>query len=206
MVIRSVLFSLATLLLCACSPSVGTPAYIAPEPGLIGNPRFESKANKPNKIAEPWLTSQHAGVPSYEFSSLDGVLSIKRVDEQVWAHLAQRIDVSQLHGQTLEFSVELSGTLDQSHGEPLGPTGLGLTLRGKTPDQPRSMPNRAILFNQSSEPGMSVGAQDWQRQSLRFKVPTTEEARDVEAELYIVMTLGGELKARGPSLQVVETD
>lgn len=192
---------LAGSLLSACSPAADT-TYKAPDPGLVGNPRFEVREDG-KRIATPWLASQHTGVLSFEYTSADEVLTIKRIDEQVWGHLSQRVDGAQLQGKTLEFSAELSGTLDKSYGEPLGPTGLGVIVHGRPADFPRSMPGRSILTTQYSEPALTEGTHEWQRHSIRFEVPPVEQANSIELELFIGLTLGGTLKARGPSLRVV---
>ncbi|MES2817893.1 MAG: hypothetical protein V4812_02775 [Pseudomonadota bacterium] len=209
MTLRTLIGALTCTVLCACSPSSATSpstdaAQQAPSPGLIENPQFTSREN--GSIAPPWSDFQHAGVHSYTYTSTDGVLTITRIDEQVWGHLSQRIRGATLQGKTVEFSADLAGTLDSQYGEPMGPTGLMVTVHGKRADQPRSMLGLGILSTHASEPGMAVGENDWRRYSVRFKVPPVEEANSIELEVALALTLGGALKVRNPSLQVVSSD
>lgn len=209
MIFRAYALAMTAALLSACSPSSTTApgaeaVYQAPAPGLIANPQFSTREN--GAIAPPWAAFQHAGVNSYRYSSAQGVLTIQRIDEQVWGHLSQRIDATALQGKTLEFSADLAGTLDTQYGEPLGPTGLQVTVHGKRADQPRSMLGRSILSSHGSEAGMTVGTHEWRRHSVRFEIPSIEEANSIEVEVAIGLTLGGALQVRGPSLHVVSSD
>ncbi|WP_151702561.1 hypothetical protein [Nitrincola alkalilacustris] len=151
-------------------------------------------------VARPWSTSQHSDHPSYVFSVDDGVLSIRRFDFEPWGQVAQRLDATPFAGKRLEFVVELSGEFDLSYGEPIEPTGISVVLRGLDEDIRYRMLGSQILKTPYASIGEFEGGMEWQPLSLVFDVPPLA----TELEVFVRMSLGGELRARNPRLTLVD--
>lgn len=193
--IRALLLALAVT---ACSRDAADDDPSAVDPGLIVNPRFET-ADGGTRPAN-WGISQHAGEPSYEVTASDGVLAIRRIGEEPWGLVSQKLDVTGLAGKKLAFSMDLAGELDESRGPALQPPGLVVRLLGRAPaDLPMLGKRRFLAINE--EPGLAAGTHGWSRHELRFEVP---EGRDLELTVGVQMTMDGTLRARAPRLGALD--
>ena len=200
--LRSIL-RLCALTLVAFAP----PAAIAEEAwdgGLFKSPDFA-----PGDTGRPlghWNIGQHAQGKakghSYEFSSSDGVLTIRRVGAEPWGMVAQDFKVDEYIGKRLRLSMEVSGELDESFGRPIEPSGLIARVTGFGPHDPPMFGAR-ILVAERSNPGLGVGSHDWQELILEFEIP---DSRHVELRAGVQLTLGGVLHVRRPRLEVIEAD
>jgi hypothetical protein len=200
-----------SLLLAACSgepaPEAGTEsgaaspaARFAYDPGLLLDPLFATPGQQADEPLQHWKLSQHAGESSYELRLGDGEIVLLRTASQPWGLLQQSLDASHLAGKTLEFSVEISAELTDEWGPPMSPTGLSVSVMGfGTHDLP--MMGKRSLLELHTEPGLGPGKHDRRRHSLRFEMP---EGRELELQVGILLTHGGSLNARGPSLRVIE--
>ncbi|HRQ63274.1 MAG TPA: hypothetical protein PKZ76_00160 [Xanthomonadaceae bacterium] len=189
--------TVTALFLAACtSPESTEVERTPPGPGLLLDAGFVPEADD-RRFA--WRYTQHAGEDSYIFDVADGVLEIRRMATQPWALASQVLSAQGLEGAVLEFSAELSGSLTELGRPLIEVTGLAVNVRGISPLIPFAA-GKSTLFTATVEPGLGVGEYDWHRQSLRFEVPPG--ATDIEVA--IQHGLGGTLRARWPSLVVLE--
>lgn len=188
----------AVALVAACThPGLaGAETWVAPDPGLLRDANFDAalRGERPG-----WGRSQHAGEPSSEVRFEPGMLRIERTGPEPWGQVRQRLDATGWVGSTLEFSAELSSTLQSSGNSPVNGTGLGVRVMGYRPGMPR-VAGKSILLTADGEPELGPQHHPWTRQSVHFRVP--EGATDIDVS--IRLTLHGHLAARGPSLVVVE--
>lgn len=189
---------LLAMLLSSCSSEAPESEMPQVDPGLVINPSFESPAD--GRTPTHWALSQHAGEASYEVASADGVLIIRRIGDEPWGLVSQKLDVSALAGKQLSLSMELAGELDESRGPALQPPGLVVRILGRAPGDPPMLAKRHLL-TMNQEPGLASGTHDWTRHELRFEVP---EGRNLELTFGVQMTMDGELRARAPSLVALE--
>lgn len=200
---------LLTVSLVACS-SGGSPtessslaatvdAPIALDGGLLKDPGFAIPGELEEHPLQHWHLTQHAGEASYELRFGGSMIKLLRVGSEPWGVLQQHLDGSDFAGKTLEFSAELAGDLDDDWGPPIQATGLTVTVLGFAPQDVPMMGKRHLLV-QGADPGLPAGAIDWQRHSIRFEVP---EGRELELLVGVMLTRGGELRIRNPSLQVI---
>ncbi len=155
---------LAGLLLAGCGNHAENGASVASDHSGGGtavklkNPGFEEPAK--NDTIPGWLLVQHAGAPAYKvaldpdspYAGKDS-MRITRTQPQVYGSLIQRVDARNLVGKTVELTAML-------RCKDVGPKGLKLLLSGGRPDTNRYSPALA-------------GTKDWQRQTIRLKVPRT---------------------------------
>ncbi len=147
-----------------------------------------------------WNTGQHALGGSYDFTSADGVLTIRRTGHEPWGSVAQDFPAEAYIGKRMRLSMEVSAELDDSWGEPIQPSGLVVRVTGYGPKDPPMMGAR-ILVSETSRPGLGIGNHDWQELSLEFEVP---ESLHVKLRAGVQLTSGGVLRARNPRLEVIE--
>jgi hypothetical protein len=177
----------------------------APPPGLLQNPDFALREDG-RTIARPWSFSQHSGERSYDYRVDEGVLSIQRIGSEPWALMAQRLPndtMEGLVGKTLEFSVDVTADLTDAYGDPMTPTGPQVnvwTHSGDPNPHRRAMAGVTLAITARSPVGLGPGSHPWQRHVIRFQVP--ENVSRIEVSLN--MTMGGELRARQPSLIIVD--
>jgi hypothetical protein len=130
------------------------PPSVAGAPGIV-NGDFEQTAA--DGSIPGWLQTQHAGEKSYEMRiDAEGAYQghsfhMIRTHAQVYGTLTQNVDVSAYAGKTVELSAML-----KSRG--VGPDGWKLLVNG----------NLAGTLEYS--PGVT-GTTDWQRQSVKLKLP-----------------------------------
>lgn len=161
---KKIAWVLTALLLAACGnhdQTVAGAANPAPDAGLqlkLVNPGFESPMQ--NGEIPGWTLQQHAGANAYEFAldsdhAFAGRQSarITRTQVQVYGSLEQRVDARQLVGKTVELSAMM-------RCKDVGPKGLKLMLNGGR--------SNAVVYS----PALS-GTTDWQRETIRLKVPKT---------------------------------
>jgi hypothetical protein len=187
-------------LLAACGsdrPSTGGDAlpWQPVDPGLLLDPEFVL-ADDTRRLA--WTYTQHGGEMSYRYDIGDGVLTIERFGPEPWGQATQLIDPAALHGATLEFSAEVSGSFELGEGRMVQASGIGARVLGYPPGVPL-LGARHIMLVVDGEPEFGPGELAWTRQSLRFEVP--EGATDIEVAIRLGME--GYLRVRGPSLMVV---
>lgn len=167
-------------------------------PSLVQDPGFTEHDGEGHWTH--WRLYQHAGDTSYTLSVKDGIATIERVGIEPWGQIRQAMAADALVGKTLEWSVELSGDLNDSYGEPFQATGLWVSVMGfGTHDLP--MMGARHLLTLYSDPGLSPGPVAPARQRLRFVVP---EGSELQLEFGVVLTHGGQLHVRAPQLTVVE--
>lgn len=171
------------------------------DPGLIQEPQF---GDEQGRLLRPWSFSQHAGDPSYEYRIDMGTMTIRRIDVEPWGKLGQRISLEELEpGETLEFEVEMLPELSEEYGEPMVPTGLEVNVRGYAgnADLPRSpMMGSARLLSERLPVERVESHPEWAVYTLQFDLP--EGA--TRLEVAVVMSMGGALHLRRPSLRVVD--
>jgi len=187
----------ALALLSACSSD----RY---DPGLVRAPAF---ANDSGWLARPWQFAHHASTDSYTLTLADGAARIERVGHEPWSRLSQHIDrksLPALAGRRMAFSMDIRAELDDSeYGRPIEPPGLVVriwqetegdhTLVSALVGSPRSQAERLALAADARIP-------EWQRHALEFELPETVS----RLEISVVMSTGGTLEIRNPSLRVVE--
>ncbi len=174
------------------------------DPGLIRAPAF---ANESGRLARPWQFAHHASTDSYLLTIDDGAAAIERVGHEPWARLSQPIDresLPALAGRRMAFSMDIRADLDDSEwGRPIEPAGLMVRIWQKAEGNnaffsamvgsPRSQVERLALA-----PDARIS--EWQRHALEFELPETVSRLEVS----VVMSTGGTLEIRHPSLRVVE--
>lgn len=174
------------------------------DPGLIRAPGFTEPSGR---LARAWQFAHHASNDSYRLSVDDGAVTLERVGREPWARLAQEIDRQRLHeaaGRRMAFSMDLRADLDDSvYGKPIEPTGLMARVWQK-PEAGGSMVNAMVSSPRSRDVrlGLAPDAQipQWERHSLVFSVPDNVSRIEVSA----VLSTGGKLALRNPSLQVID--
>jgi hypothetical protein len=176
-------------------PAAALPAV---EPGLLIDPGFEI-AGKDVPLRH-WGLYQHAGDTSYRLEVSKGSARIERTGSEPWGVLSQTLPADALAGKTLEWSVELSGELDDRYGPPFEATGLLVSVTGFGPADLPMMGSRHLL-TLASEPGLPTGRLTAERHLLRFQIP---EGRELQLRVGVQLTRGGVLELRAPSLTVVE--
>lgn len=181
-----------------------TAAISAPsKPGrnYLLNPQFSDVDPFSGEPAN-WSLSAHATTGSYQMSARDGVLSLRRVGPEVWGLVSQNVPIAGLEGKTVEFSVDVKANLTNEYGdEPFDMTDLQVILRGVRAGS-NALFGKADLVSEQG-PGMDVGERDWHRRSLRFRIPSANEATGLELIVSMQLTRGGELWFRDPKLSVV---
>lgn len=196
---KAIFICFAALLLYACDRA----AYVAPAPGLIRNQSY--MYSDAGKLAG-WKVAQHAEQGSYVVSSEGGVLSLTRVGEEPWGAVMQSVkrkDLPGLLGATLEFSVDVSGVYTDEYGEPMHEPSLSVLVQGFPLGAKRMLGARSLLVDRVSVVS-EVGDVDWSRHKLRFTVPSEVGLMLTKLEVSLVMTRGGVMKVRGPSLVLVD--
>jgi hypothetical protein len=191
---------LAALAACNASdaPTEDGIAFEPIDPGLLGDGRFERIKGQ---SADPvWALTQHAGPLSYTVEVKDGVARVERIGGEPWGHFSHLLRDDSLAGQWLEFSAEIRGELDDSHGEPMQPTGPSILVRGRLPGDLPMMGAR-ILYASEAEFGLDPGSHPWRRHAYRFQVP---EAVALEINTAVQLTHGGWIEIRNPRLVAVE--
>lgn len=189
--------------LAACAPSSapenasdGRQAPVGP--GLLLDPAFERiEGQHPDGL---WALTQHAGPISYKVEADAGVARIERIGGEPWGYFAQALRDDALAGQWLEFSADLRAELNDSHGEPMQPTGLAVLVRGRLPGDPPMLGMR-ILHASEADFGLDPGKHPWRRHAYRFQVP---EALALEIKVAVQLTHGGWIDVRSPSLVAVD--
>jgi hypothetical protein len=188
----------AVLLIAGCSPQPH-------DPGFLLGPEFGTREGE----RRAWTFSHHASTDSYELTVDQGVAAIRRVGPEPWAFFAQTLpedSIEQLAGRRLVFSVELRGQLDTAEwGKPFEPTGL----LAKMWQRPGAGGRRAhaLLGSERSHserlaiPG-DASLPDWKRHTLEFDTPESLS----RLQIAVVMSTGGTLEIRNPSLHIVEPD
>ena len=63
------------------------------------------------EYARAWRIAQHTGERSFSTEVTDGVLEIRRIDEEPWMLFRQTVTDPRLSGATIRFSAELKGEL-----------------------------------------------------------------------------------------------
>ncbi|HEY7884925.1 MAG TPA: hypothetical protein VIC08_08280 [Cellvibrionaceae bacterium] len=176
--------------------------YTPPPAGEIKNPTFTLGAQN---VPEHWSLQQHSSSDSYSLAVNDGVLSISRVGDEPWGVVKQTIrtrDMAPFLGKTLEFSADISAEFTDEYGEPYEPPALMVRLRGLRAGTP-AMLGRSNILTERTNIETLTGYLPWRRYTVRFDVPEAGEASAVDLELNILMTSGGVMHVRGPSLVVV---
>ncbi len=217
-----VLVLLASLQLAACNndgdndvannpQDTGTPQppepeapYEPPPAGVLKNASFMADSRG---LPVDWSFQQHANTSSYTLMAADGVATITRIGSEPWGILRQsfrRQDVEPLLGKTLEFSAEIAGEFTDEYGEPMEPPGLKARVRGVRAGSP-AMLGASTLATASENIDTTAGYLPWRRYSLQFTLPTADKARGVEFDVGVLMTTGGVMRVRGPSLVVVDS-
>lgn len=149
------------------------------------------------QLAGGWRSAQHSSDASYEFSTQNGELSIRRTGDEPWGQVTLQLDPRPLAGQELEFSVEVAGDFRFDHeGLSLGPPGIEVIAEGRSADLRQRMMGSQTLLSESQSWDVAEGAYDWTPLALRFVVPETASRLRVA----VTMTLGGELRVRNPRL------
>lgn len=186
---------LALAMLVALLPSA-TRAETEWDGGLFASPDFA-----PGDTGKPlghWSTGQHALGGSYEFTSADGVLTIRRTGREPWGMVSQDFPADAYVGKRLRLSMEIATELDDSWGEPIEPSGLVVRVTGYgLMDSP--MMGARILVAETA--ALELDGPDWQELSMEFDVP---ESRHVELRAGVQLTSGGVLRARKPRLEVIQ--
>lgn len=179
--------------------------YEPPPSGLLENGDF---AVDNRGVPVGWSFQQHANTSSFTIAVDDGVVKIVRIGTEPWGVLRQsfrRGAVEPLLGKTLEFSAEIAGEFNEEYGEPMEPPGLTVRVRGVRAGSP-AMLGVSTLLTASETLDTTSGYLPWRRYTLRFALPDADKVRGVDFDLGILMTMGGEMRVRGASLQVVETN
>lgn len=187
------------LLLCGCTSGSDQAEY---DPGLIRNPAF---GNEQGRLARPWMFTVHADAQSYELEVADGVATIRRTGKEPWARLAQRVPsdgLEALEGSTLTFAMDIRADLNiDQWGEPFEPTALVVkiwTQSGENSIRHRAMTGPKLSLNERLEIDPAASIPEWQRHEIEFIMPDYASRLEVSA----VMTTGGTLELRSPSLQI----
>ncbi|MBS0321829.1 MAG: hypothetical protein JSR18_14895 [Proteobacteria bacterium] len=157
----------------ATAPTTASAAPMAPREvanarALIANPGFEAPVSGGD--FEAWTTAQHAGVHSYDFDLDTAIhyagkhsMRITNVGPEPYGAFYQVLPAQSYRGKTLEFSGYIR-TVNATGG------GAQLTLLARS--------SGAILAHAFlDDPGV-VGTHDWQRYSVRLKIP--KDAQRVE--------------------------
>jgi hypothetical protein len=189
---RLLLWAFLALPLAGCQPDAdgGRPANGS---NLLADPEFAVDKTGPDAV---WRLSQHAGPRSYEWAVDEGVLSVTRIGPEPWGQATQSIPAADLVGRTLVFSAELSGNLAADSAETVERTGIGVRVRGTSPDVPAMLGPSAIQLSATGAPALPPGKLDWSEQRVEFRVPEGAE----EVEVAIRLGTGGTLRARNPRL------
>lgn len=171
------------------------------DPGLLKAPRF---ADESGRLARPWRFAHHASTDSYRLELRDGIASIDRVGHEPWALLAQPIPpetLPSLAGRRLAFSMDVRARLENdTFGPPLKPTALTVQTWLR-PGSGSSSPLNAMLGPRQAETQRlalpsAAHIPDWERYTLEFTVPENVSRMEVA----VMMTSGGRLELRNPSL------
>ena len=162
---------------------------------LIKDPQFSEQ--KAGGWLVHWISTQHAGEPSYERTIDGGELSVTKVGPQPGYIFKQRLDISGDHGKKLAFYAELAFDL---HAAPatlrLMPPGGGLSLTARSAQngQGKALMDASLL----NEP--RLGKMDWHPVQVVVELP--KETRSIEVGFRL--EADGVLKARNPRLQYVD--
>lgn len=173
------------------------------DPGLIRNATFSAEQDR---LARPWMFAVHADGKSYKLEVADAVATIRRTGKEPWARLAQSIPsdrLEALEGRTLAFAMDIRADLNTDEwGEPFEPTALVVkvwTQSGEDSIRHRAMSRPKISLNERLEIDPAASIPDWRRHEIEFIVPKDATRLEVSA----VMTTGGTLELRAPSLQII---
>lgn len=172
-----------------------------PDPGFIRVADFK----RTEADLRAWQFIHHASHDSYELTVSDGSAAITRIGHEPWATLTQSISpehIERLAGQRLAFSIDLKGALeDETWGDPIEPTGLTARMQQRPGAQSRTHALLGSRRSRSERLPLPADAlmPDWQRHTLEFDAPDDLE----KLEVGVIMTNGGTLELRHPSLTIV---
>lgn len=152
---------------------------------LLLDPQFETMGQN----GGVWRYRQHAGEQSFTTIAESGQLHFKRISDEPWAVVQQKITDPRLSGRIVRYSAELKGDVSEEITHAFGAkSGLFLRL-GPRPDA-----NMA-----DHEP--NIGQWDWRRITVEARVP----------EIFDYIELGfihqggeGTLSARAPKLELLD--
>ena len=180
--------------------SFGEEEAQAYDPGLIQEPDFAAGGEI---LVRPWTFSQHAGETSYEYEIDGESLWIRRVGVEPWGRLSQRIPAYELEGvEALMFSLELRGALTDEWGDAFEPTGPGISIWGYEGPSRQSLLGPSLLVRERVELEPGDVTSQWERHEVCVELP----GQVTRLEVSVVMSLGGELGVRRPSLLPVSAD
>jgi len=165
-----------------------------PVDNLLLDTRFETLGGK---RSSNWSVIQHTGELSYEWTAERGVLTARWLGPEIDGHIAQMIAAQGLKGETLKFSVELSGDLQELPDVPNELSGLQIEVRGMVAGVPRAL-GTGPLFTLAGSPPVSPGKFGWMVQHAVFEVP--QEASAIRVSIGLGMK--GVLRIRNPVLAV----
>ena len=139
-------------------------------------------------LARAWRMVQHTGELSFTTEATEGVLEIRRIDNEPWMLFRQTVTDPRLAGATIRYSAELKGDLPAEprlHGfDHVG----GLYIKV----------GRGAARLAEHEP--NEGQWDWQEFTYEVTIPEGETSLRVG----FVHQSGGALWARNPSLVIVD--
>lgn len=182
---------------CAEPPDLMSASFENPEPGLIRNQSFEQSTRG---IAD-WRLIQHANADSYKAHSEGGVVRITRTGKEPWGAFSQLFrtrDIDPLRGQTLVFSVDVAGEFTDEFGASTFPTEISVLVRGVSFAE-GGQSRLLVEEKMELESGDKLA---WRRYDVPVKLPSPSEAQFLNLEVGVIMTKGGHLYMRAPSLQV----
>lgn len=191
--------------LCGCdNKEKAVEPYVAPSAGLIKNQQFA--LDDRGRLAS-WVLIQHSStIPSYKADGGNGTLSLARIGEEPWGFIRQSIGRKRsknLQGKTLEFSAEIAGDFTGEYGVPINAAGLSVLIKG-FPEGANRLLGARNLFSELVPVTLEPGSFGWERYAVSFSVPAGDGVYISTIELSFIMTLGGVMKIRGPSLVVIE--
>lgn len=176
--------------------------YKAPDPGFLKAADFP--LTEQGRL-EGWSFTQHSSNISYSITVDDGVLSITRTGEEPWGKVRQVIrkdELKALQGKTLVFSADIKADFTSEWGQAMEPPALSVLLKGARQGASPFAGASTLINKKEPVASLDVGSY-WQRYQLEFTVPPAGEVTLNSLELSFVMTEGGTMYIRGPSLTEV---
>lgn len=180
----------AAILVAACGAPTDPTICLPTGDNYLQDADFALEQQDPRSNA--WITIQHAGEPSFEFTPVNGELTIRKIGTQPWGVFRQQLRNVELGGERMAFTAELKFDLNTVDSRAYN-AGGGLTLTARSG---RNRIVRQSTFNHEPR----LGHTQWVPVQVIVDIPGNTQ----NIELGFMHQAEGTFQVRNPSFHRVD--